>query len=113
MSDFGAFTITHVVDKSTPALNYLCAAGQVIPTIEIEMYLTLEGHKPFMKYTLNNVTIVRVSPVSSNEVKPTEEVEFAYDEIRWTYMSYKEDGSKEAEYVSGWNLSANRKTDGN
>ncbi len=77
--------VTKSIDKSSPKLMEICAKGQVIPKLELE--LTSSNNRVYYKVTLNNV---RVSSISTNtNCNPNctlvEEVAFNYAKITWEY----------------------------
>ncbi len=73
------------LDKSTPKLMELCAKGQVLP--ELELDIVANDGRVYYKVTLNNVRIssISTSSICDPDCKLIEEVAFNYSKITWDY----------------------------
>lgn len=82
---FEDLIITKKLDKSTPKLMELCAKGQVVPELELDM-LSNDGSL-YYKVTLNNVKINSISTNTTCDphCKLLDEVAFGYSKITWEY----------------------------
>ena len=77
--------ITKKLDKSTPKLMELCAKGQVVPELELDM-ISNDGSL-YYKLTLNNVKIngISTNTTCDPDCKLLDEVAFSYSKITWEY----------------------------
>jgi len=82
---FEDLVITKKVDTSTPKLMELCAKGQVVPELELDM-VSNDGSL-YYKVTLNNAKINSISTQTScdPDCKVLDEVAFSYSKITWEY----------------------------
>jgi len=82
---FADIVISKKLDKSTPKLMELCAKGQVVPKLEMEM-VARDG-RPFYKVTLDNVRISSISSMSicDPDCEVMERVTISYSKITWEY----------------------------
>jgi len=110
-ADFGDFTIAKSIDKGTPDLAIYCASGKHIPKIEIELCLATEDKHTFMKYVMEDVIVSLVSQGASSgstEIRPTEEISFAYGKLVWEYTPVDQKGATGAASTRTWNLETNK-----
>ncbi|NNK11760.1 MAG: type VI secretion system tube protein Hcp, partial [Flavobacteriaceae bacterium] len=84
-ADFEDVTVSKKVDKATPQLMELCAKGQVLPELELDM-VTANG-RLYYKITLNNVRVKSVRTTSAGDAEGTlvDEVAFGFTKITWEY----------------------------
>lgn len=82
---FEDLMITKKIDKATPKLMELCAKGQVIPELELDM-VTPNG-RLYYKITLNNVSIKSIRTTTSSDANRAlvDEISFSYSKITWEY----------------------------
>lgn len=110
-ADFSEFTVLKTLDQATPDLNIYCASGKHIPKIEVELCLASGDKHTFMKYTMEDVVVSSVSPggsAESGDVRPTEEVAFAYGKLKWEYTPIDQTGAPGAAVDRTWNLETNK-----
>ncbi|MBT8254615.1 MAG: type VI secretion system tube protein Hcp [Flavobacteriaceae bacterium] len=81
----GDLVITKMVDKATPQLMELCAKGQVIPKVELDM--VANNGRVFYKVSLENVLINRISTnsVCDPECILVNEVALQAAKVKWEY----------------------------
>jgi type VI secretion system secreted protein Hcp len=109
-ADFADLVVTKTIDLSTPSLYLHCSNGKHIPKVELEFCLATDKKHTFMKYTLEDVIVSSVSPSGSitNDVKPGEQVTFAYGKITWEYTPIDHAGRPGASQRKAWDLEANK-----
>ena len=78
----GSLTITTRVDKSSPMLARYCGQGGRIPEMEVAGPQTNKKAPTYMTYKLTNVM---VTSCADGDDRPTEEITFNYEKIKWTY----------------------------
>lgn len=76
--------ITKKLDKSTPKLMEICAKGQVLPELVLDM---VDNGRVYYKVTLNDVKISRIQTESicDPDCKLVDEVSISYSKITWEY----------------------------
>ena len=110
-ADFQHFEVVKTVDNATCDLNIYCAKGEHIPSIEIELCLATGDKHTFMKYVMEDVIVSAVQPGGSSdgdEVRPLEEVSFAYGKVKWEYTPIDHTGKPGAAVYRTWNLETNK-----
>ena len=87
--------ITKKLDKATPKLMEMCAKGQVIPELELDM--VANDGRVYYKLTLNNVKIssISTSSICDPDCKLIDEAAISYSRIKWEY--WDSEGNKEVE----------------
>jgi type VI secretion system secreted protein Hcp len=99
----------HKVDKASPKLFLATAKGEHIP--KVELTVRKAGDKPleYMKVTMSDVIISGVSPGTSGDSLPTEEVtmNFAAFEIEYTPQDPKT-GDAGTPVKTGWDQKLNK-----
>ena len=81
---FEELMITKKIDKATPKLMELCAKGQVVPELEMDM-VTANG-RLYYKITLSNVRIKSIRTTTGEpDRNPIDEVAFSFTKITWEY----------------------------
>jgi type VI secretion system secreted protein Hcp len=109
-ADFSDLKVVKILDAATCDLNIKCAKGEHIPKIELELCLATGDKHTFMKYELEDciVTAVEAGGMNTSDVKPTEEVTFAYGKIKWEYTPISHSGEPGAATDRTWNLETNK-----
>lgn len=110
------FSIVKVLDKASAKLNLACCRGAEIGDIEIELCKSsgdnTDEQVPYMKYKMEgSVKVTSVRPGGSSQggdVKPMEEVCFAYDKITWTYDEQDEKGKSKGKIEANWDKKKNK-----
>jgi type VI secretion system Hcp family effector len=94
---FKDIKITKYFDKSSPILSYYAALKNLIGTVTIDFCEDTPGAECFLRIELKGVLVTSISSVAKttgDEVKPLEEVSFAFrDSILWSYTIFRPDGS--------------------
>jgi len=109
--DVGDFSVTQVLDKSSPNLAKYCCTGKHIPTIVIEVCGATEQKQTYMSYTLTDAVVSSVKALGAAHdegSRPTEEVSFRFGSISWSYTPYDNTGKAGAAIKAGWDLAANK-----
>ena len=77
--------VVKTVDKATPKLMEVCAKGEAIPKLELDM--TASNGRVYYKVTLENVmvTSVKTNTVCDPGCQVFEEVAISYSKIKWEY----------------------------
>jgi type VI secretion system secreted protein Hcp len=105
------FTITKVIDNSTPTLNRFCCDGTHVKTVMIELCEAGGQKHMYMRWTLTDVIISSVKPsgVANEEVfaRPIEEVSFNFGMIQWEYVPMTHEGKPGAAITQGWSMETN------
>jgi len=107
----GMYLITHFLDKASPKIYEACCTGKHIKDVTIELCRAGGDKLKYMEIKMEQVLIARVVPKgSSNDAGfPSEEVNFTYGKIKWTYTQQKRgDGSGGGNVSAGWDLTANK-----
>jgi type VI secretion system secreted protein Hcp len=109
--DLGDFSITKVVDKSTPNLFKYCANGKHIPSVVLEVTSANEQAHTYMKYTLSDVVIASVrggGSGNSEGERPLEEVSFRFSKIEWQYTPFDNKGTPGGPVNASWDAATNK-----
>jgi type VI secretion system secreted protein Hcp len=106
-ADFSPFTITKLVDLSSPDLFQYCALGKHIAKLKLEVCQETGDKIPFVEVELENVMVSGVSNSGGGSDRPYETVSFVYDKIKWKNTAINNDGSKGSELEKTWNLQTN------
>jgi type VI secretion system secreted protein Hcp len=109
-ADFQNLSVVKTIDNATCDLNIKCAKGEHIPKIELELCLATGEKHTFMKYTLEDCIVTSVAPGGSagGEVKPMENVSFAYGKIKWEYTPIDHTGKPGSATDRTWDLEKNK-----
>jgi len=110
-AEFGEFSVQKSLDKATPDINLYCCNGKHISKVEIEFCLATKDKHTFMKYELKDVIVSSVSSggsSNSGEIRPDEQVSFAYGEIKWEYTPVNQKGEPGAAVDRTWILEENK-----
>jgi type VI secretion system secreted protein Hcp len=101
---------TKKVDKASPKLASGIWTGKHFPNAVLTA-LKAGGDKAvdYMKLEFDSLFIVDLHENgSSHEEHPTEEINFAFGKVTMTYSEQKEDGTKGAATVSGYDFKAHK-----
>ena len=103
-STFEDLIIRKKLDKASPVLMMKCAAGEVMPELELE--LSGADGKAYYKIKLSEVRVTNISISASGQPQNEmmEEVSFNYSKISWEYID-KKGGVNRA----GYDLKLNKK----
>jgi type VI secretion system secreted protein Hcp len=93
------FLITKKLDKATPKLMELCAKGQVVPELELDVVADNDRGRVFYKVTLKNVMITSITTnsICEPDCKMVDEIALRYSSITWTHWDNR-GGKTEATY---------------
>ena len=110
-ADFKDFTVTKLLDKSSPNIYLYCANGKHIPRVTIEFCLATGDKHTFMKFVMEDVIVSSASPGGQSldeEHRPLETVTLNYGKIEWEYTPIDHTGKKGAAIKQGWDLETNK-----
>ncbi len=107
------FTISKVLDISTPLLHRYCCDGTHVGTVMIELCEAGGEAHMYMRWTLTDAIISSVKPsgVANEEVfaRPIEEVSFNFGTIQWEYVPMTHAGKPGSGIIHGWSLVENKR----
>ena len=106
--EFSEITVGKVIDKATPLLHQHCCSGRHIPTVVIELCRATGEKVTYVKYTLRDVIVSSVGPVTVDPTRQLEQVSFRFARIEWEYTPTDHTGRPGAQIQAGWNLAENR-----
>ncbi|MDE1766331.1 MAG: type VI secretion system tube protein Hcp [Thaumarchaeota archaeon] len=102
---FDDMQITKFMDRSSTSLVNDLVTGKSIPTVELFLTKTVNGHEfTYNHITLNNVMISRYV-VSSGGNTPSEIISFQYGKISTAFTLQNPDGSLGQTITSCWDIS--------
>jgi len=105
--EYGAFSITKYVDKSSPKLAEAMNTGELFREARL---VIVSGNGTNMTYLLEDakITGVRVhSAIAGVSMIHLEEVSFTYEKIRWVYTSPGTADTAPESVSSGWDIVKN------
>lgn len=85
------------IDKSSPVLMLACATGQILKDAEIVLTETSNGGEEviFLKIEFTKVIVSSYNSTrSQTNNRPVEQMSLNFEEIKWTYSQFDEDGKK-------------------
>ena len=87
---FGDLTITKVIDKASPKLALICASGQHIPKVILNVQRPGGSTLPYLEITLTDALITSVQHSGTGgdaNNQPTERVTFDYRRVQLKYTT--------------------------
>jgi len=105
--EFSEITVGKVIDQATPKLHLYCCNGRHISQVKIELCRAMGEKQVYMKYTLDDVIVSAVGPVTVDPSSQLEQVSFRFGRIRWEYTLTEPDGRPGAPVAEGWDLAQN------
>jgi len=121
---FDDLMVTKHIDKASAKLHELCASGKHIATVTLQLCRAGGDKLQYMEVKMEQVIISAVQATGmaagaaavgiggtggSVDNLPTEQVEFNFGKIKWTYTQQKRaDGSGGGNVTGGWDLTANK-----
>jgi type VI secretion system secreted protein Hcp len=110
-TEFSDFKIRKLLDKSSPKMALLCAAGTHINEVAIELCRAGTAKQPYMVYTMKNCIISRVITTSGSDVGgefPAETLHFNFGSIEYRYiLQDRKSGGPKGNLAGGWDLQRN------
>ena len=101
----GAFSFTHLYDKSSPVLAKHCAMGKHFETVKLSSRKAGDGQLPFLTVTMKNVFITSCRPGGSSGGEITETVSAVYKDIEFAYKQQdSKGGTMGGEIKFGYNF---------
>lgn len=97
-ADFSEFTITKLLDKSSPLLTLACVEGRHIDSIVMELWRT--GNVKYMTYQLSDCLISAVSVWRDGEF-PEEEIAINVARFELIYTQQSRNGGHASGHVAG------------
>ena len=108
---FHDLSFVHKVDKASPKLFLATATGNHIPKAELTVRKAGNNPLEYIKITMSDVLISSVSPGSSGNIIPTEEVTMNFGAIKIEYIPQNPStGETEPPVRAEWDLNANQGT---
>ena len=110
-SQHAPFSIFKALDKASPKLYEYCSSGVHLRQVIVELCNRGRDRTRYLEIRMEDVRIVAVVPTAAARgegERPTEEIRFIYERIKWTYTAQKPDGSPGGDIAGGWNLSTNK-----
>lgn len=116
-AQFEEFVITKQQDNSSPELAHLCAAGNYIKKVEIQMMAAGAAGKDkrvnYMKVTLEDVYVSKfeskldAATPDSPSHRPVENIYLSFGKIKWQFTPDRV-GQASAPIIKGWNRDENK-----
>jgi type VI secretion system secreted protein Hcp len=110
-ADFKDVSVTKHIDKASAKLAELCASGKHIANVVIELCRAGGDKLKYMEIKMEDVIIssFQSGGQSKGDLLPTEDVDFNFGKIKWTYTQQKRaDGTGGGNVTGGWDLMANK-----
>jgi type VI secretion system secreted protein Hcp len=111
-ADHKDFTISKLLDLSSPTLYEKCCTGEEIKSIKLHVFKADAKGAPleFVTYVFENCLITSISMSGSTDGQPTESVSFNYLTVKWTYNQQEAaKGGKKGKSEGGWSVKENKK----
>ena len=106
--NFGAFSISKLVDKATPKLFEACCTGKHIKEVIIEVCRAGGDKQKYLEIRLEQVIVSNYVQSGGGDF-PHEGVSFSAGKYRMTYSQQKREGGGVGGNVGGgWDLTQNR-----
>lgn len=108
-ANFGDFSLTKKVDKSSNALAEASASGKHIK--EASVFMRKAGEKPleYLVFKFSDILITGVQQSAGGESDAMESVSFAYGKVVFDYKMQKADGTADGAANFTWNISEHKK----
>jgi len=110
--DHGDLKITKHIDKASPKLYEALSKGTHIPSVIIEFCRAGGDKLKYLEIKMEQVIIAAARPGGHSKHEdgfPTEEIDFNYGKIKWTYTQQKRaDGTGGGNVAGGWDLIGNK-----
>lgn len=107
-ANFQDLSVTKFVDNASPTLMEMCANGDHFTSAHL--VVRKAGKKPleYIKFDMKKVMVTSVSTGGSGgEDRLTENISLNFEEVKWTYVKQKDDGSGEPDKDFKWNIGKN------
>jgi type VI secretion system secreted protein Hcp len=109
--NFQDFTISKLMDKSTPSFNQYCTQSTDLGDVIVTLLQNDQGAViEMMKYTLKNTLVSSISVGGGGGGVPSETITFSYSAIQWDYKPQKTAGTAAGTASATWDLAANAPT---
>lgn len=104
----GKVIVIKNVDSASVKLQKACAAGQLLPKVQVDLCTTVPGgNLPFLTYEFENVILTHYDledPGGGQELVPNEQVVFTYTKATWTYTKFGDDGSSKGKVSESFTI---------
>lgn len=111
-ADFQDLSFRKLMDKSSTKLRFLCAKGEHIPEINIELCLATGDKAKYMDYKFTACFVTAVTCVgdakATSEGRPLEQITIRFGKVEWTYIHLAKDGKKLGEAKNMWSVVENK-----
>ena len=111
-ADHKDFSITKLLDLSSPTLYEKCTAGEEIKSVKLHVFKAdAKGAAlEFMTYVFEHCLITSVAMSGSQDGQPNETISFNYLTVKWTYNQQEAaKGGKKGKTEGGWSIKENKK----
>jgi len=103
------FKVTKKTCKASPKLFLLCARGEHIKDVSLEVCRSSGDKQTFLKVKLSDVSVSSfVNMGSSTTDAPVEEILFNFGKIEITYTEFDKTGAKKGDIPANWDVNANK-----
>jgi len=107
--DLSEFTVSKMLDASSPTLAKFCCSGKHIATITITVSGANEAKETYLQYVLSDVVVAAVQlSGGGGGIRPQESVSFRYGTIAMIYTPYDATGKKGTDGKMGWSAVTNK-----
>jgi len=110
--DLDDFKIVKHLDKASTKLYETCCTGKHIANVTLELCRAGGDKVKYLEVKMENVVISKAKSGGMSEGEdgfPTENVDFNFAKVKWTYTQQKRaDGSGGGNVAGGWDLTANK-----
>lgn len=103
---FGAISITHFYDKSSPVIMKYIVKGNHFKTVHLHMLKQTGGDQPqlFFEMVMKDAFITKVSNKGGEDGSVTQDVEMVYKQVAMAYKQQSNDGKLLEAKRYGWNI---------
>jgi type VI secretion system secreted protein Hcp len=108
--DHQDFSVTKVLDTTSPTLNLTCCNGTHIKNVTLELCRATGNKEKYMEYKLDDVILssVAIGGSSGGEL-PIECVTFNYGKVTWNYIQTDhQTGATKGNVEKYWSLITNK-----
>jgi type VI secretion system secreted protein Hcp len=104
------FSVVKQLDKASLKLFLLCATGEPVSEVTLELSKAGGEKQKYMTYRMSDVLVVSVRPGGSGkggDALPLEEVSFRFSKIHLEYIPIDKTGKPQIPVSVGWDMAKN------